>query len=71
MSFFAKRKLKTKVLKVDLTNPELDQPLTARQILHMFAITNGCQNLETAVLQHSNIENIPEDIKEFFVEVDL
>lgn len=71
MSFFAKRKLKRKVLKVNLTNPELEQPLTARQILHMFAITNGCQSLETAVLQYSNIENIPEDIKDFFVEVDL
>lgn len=71
MSFFAKRKLKRKVLKVNLNNLNLDQPLTARQILHLFAVTNDCQSLETAVLQYSNIENIPEDIREFFVEVEL
>lgn len=68
MSFFAKRKLKRKVLKINMDSLKLDQPLTARQVLNLFAMSHGCQSLETAILQHSKLEDVPEDIRDLFVE---
>jgi len=71
MSFFASRKVKRDILKVDLENPNLDKPLTAKQVLQMFAITNGCSSLETAGLQRTKLDDIPDEIREFFYETTL
>lgn len=71
MSFFATKKVKNKVLKIALDNENLDKPLTARQVLQLFALESGCVSIETAVLQSTKLEDVAEEIRGFFYEIEL